>query len=169
MKHLLFFIHGGQVASDVWICVRLCLCLPLATNLIQNVIQLNSCWHFQSRTASTEHLWKTWNLPKPLSLLKTRADRDIITAEILPRSSKNSPLADYFQSKQTGLFGVCWSGAGRWEGELKRSWGHSSASAEVFARIKEVKLDSGKAVLTSFVWSSAAVILGCFLAWKQRV
>ncbi len=109
------------------------------------------------------------NLPKLFSHVKTIADRDVIAVEIVPRGSKNRPWADYFQSKQTGFWGVCWSRAGRWAAGFEGSWKHSSASVEVFLRIKAMKLDSGKAVLTSFVWSAAAVILGCFLAWRQRV
>lgn len=109
-------------------------------------------------------------MPKPLLTSQNYSrQRDVVAAEIMPRGSKNWPGADYFQSKQTGLLGVCWSGARRWEGGLERSWRHSSASAKVFLRIKAMKLDSGKTVLTSFVWSAVAVIHGCFLAWRQRV
>ena len=100
-----------------------------------------------------------------LSLLKMYGgQRCHHCGEITPRGLKNRPWADYFQSKQTGLWGVCWSGAGRSEGGPEGSLRHSSASTKVFLRIKAMKLDSGKTVLTSFVWSSAAVIHGCFLA-----
>lgn len=40
-----------------------------------------------------------------------------------------------------------------WKGSRR----HSSGSTEVLLRIKAMKLDSGKTVLTSFVWSTAAV------------
>ena len=82
-----------------------------------------ACSEIRTGCRALSRCEKHVNLPKLCSLLKTGADRGIITAEILPRGSENSPWPDYFQSKQTGLWGVCWIGAGRWEGELGRSWG----------------------------------------------
>lgn len=93
---------------------------------------------------------KNMGIGQNSSTLKSAADRDVIAAEITPRGLKNSPRADYFQSKQTGLWGVFVEaerddGREDWTGSRR----HSSASAEVFLRIKATKLDSGKAVLTS--------------------
>lgn len=41
------------------------------------------------------------------------------------------------------------AGQARWEAGPEGSWRHSSACAEVSPRIKAMKLDSGKIVLTS--------------------
>lgn len=96
------------------------------------------------------------NLPKTLIFLKA-VDKDVIAAQITPRGTKTVHRADYFESKQTGLCDVCWSEERRWEGRVEGSWKHSSGSTEVLLKIKAMKLDGGKTVLTSSIWSSAAV------------
>lgn len=101
-KYLLFFKHDGEAALVVWISVCECVCVTASTPL--QCLPRNSLHDlsFCSFRALKKYL------PKVFSLLKTTTDRDVIAVQIMPHGSNNRPWADYFHSKQTGLWGVCW-------------------------------------------------------------